>query len=84
MSVIDRFVIEAWFMNGWEGSHGATKEFVHCVDSGISCHAADGRVLNGEDAIILMVNAAEDLRRMNMDIRFLEKRMVWLRQRLED
>lgn len=57
LEIISRFVKEAWYLDGWEFSRGATKEFVHCAKQGIPCCDQNGNPIARETAI-QMINAA--------------------------
>lgn len=43
--VLERFVRQAWFADGWELSVGALRELVLCASRSIPCHTQDGSVL---------------------------------------
>jgi hypothetical protein len=48
LDVIDIFVREVWFIDGWEFSSGATKEFAYCVHRGIWCVDESGAEISIE------------------------------------
>jgi len=43
--VLERFVREAWFVDGWEFSLGATREFQYCTSRAIRCRDEAGEEL---------------------------------------
>lgn len=56
--VIERFAREAWFLDGWAYSRGATSEYVHCVRHGIVCRDQHGAALDEAQARRLIGDAA--------------------------
>jgi hypothetical protein len=62
LRIIDVFVREVWFINGWEYSTGATKEFAYCVRKGITCTDEAGKA----------INIAEGRERIQEAIRYVE------------
>lgn len=65
--VIERFVGEVWYLDGWEFSRGATKEFQFCVARGVMCKNQLGEVLLPEDGMRLISGAAEKIRSLGLD-----------------
>lgn len=57
LTVLGELAREAWFIDGWEFSRGATKEFEHCVRLGIPCFGANGEVLPSSSGMQLLAEA---------------------------
>jgi hypothetical protein len=49
LQIIEYFVKEIWFMDGWQYSRGATKEFQFAISRGISCLNSLGAVISADD-----------------------------------
>ena len=78
LEVIRRFVCEAWFIDGWVYSHGATKEFLLCQELGIPTRDADGELLSVEVARSTISDAADHLVRLGVDDGKLRERLASL------
>ena len=75
ISVIERFVNEAWFIEGWEYSHGATKEFLYCIGGGVRCCDERGQTLGTPRAVELLANAVSHIKALGLDAEKLEQRL---------
>lgn len=58
LQVIERYAKEVWFIDGWEFSIGATKEFKYCVSWGLPCFDERGTPLSPENGKTLILQAA--------------------------
>jgi hypothetical protein len=67
LTVIEQFVREMWFMDGWEFSRGATKEFQFGQTHGVACLDATGRELGIEEGRVLISNAAACVDALGLD-----------------
>lgn len=67
LEVIRRYARECWFMNGWEYSTGASKEFVFCCRIGRPCFAETGQSLTIPEGIRLIREAADFVRGLQLD-----------------
>jgi hypothetical protein len=67
LDVIRGYARECWFLDGWEYSTGATKEFVFSCAIGVPCFAESGEFLTVVDGVDLVRNAAEYVRGLQLD-----------------
>lgn len=67
LEVIDRFAKELWFMDGWEYSRGATKEFQFAMLNGLSCYDARGERLSAERGVQLISDVVSTLAALGID-----------------
>lgn len=75
MSIIKKFVKEVWFVDGWEYSHGATKEFLYCCKRSIDCFDENANIITSKRARKLISNAIDDISNEGKDTTKLEKRI---------
>lgn len=59
LEVVERYAKEVWFLDGWQFSHGATKEFVLCCRESVPCLDQSGRPLTTESGRALIEEAAK-------------------------
>ena len=57
LAVLSELAGEAWFIDGWEFSRGATKEFEHCIRLGIPCFGGNGEALPSSSGMQLITEA---------------------------
>ena len=76
LTILSEFVREAWFMDGWEYSRGATKEFLHCLRFGIPCRLADGHPLSLRDGLDRQAQAVADIEARGFDAMPLRARLA--------
>jgi|GEM_PF-2549753 len=67
LDVVQRYARECWFLNGWEYSTGATKEFVFCCATQTPCLSEFGERLTVPEGLRLINGAADLVRRLGMD-----------------
>src|ERR1035437_2158966 len=67
LEVIRRYAKECWFMNGWEFSIGATKEFVFCCTIQTPCLTESGERLMQQEGLRLIRDAADFVRGLGLD-----------------
>jgi hypothetical protein len=67
LEVIRRYAKECWFMNGWEYSTGATKEFVFCCTIQTPCLVESGERLIARDGVRLIHEAADFVRGLGLN-----------------
>ena len=67
LEVMDRFAKEAWFIDGWEYSNGATKEFKYCINKRIPCVDERGSTLSLEKGKRMIERAASHIESMGAD-----------------
>jgi hypothetical protein len=67
LDVIARYVRQVWFLDGWEYSHGATKEFVLCHSRGIQCLNQAGAPLSREAGMLLIAEAVTHVESLGLD-----------------
>jgi len=67
LEVIRRFVHEAWFIDGWEYSHGATKEYLLCRELSLPTFDEAGRDLAPGEAEGLLRAAANRAAELGVD-----------------
>lgn len=75
LEVIRRYAREAWYVDGWEYSSGATKEFTHCIQWQIPCYDERGDSLSVEGGAALIRAAVEDIERMGLMAEKLRSRL---------
>ena len=80
LDVISRYAREARFIDGWEYSSGATKEFLHCIGLGIPCFSANGDPLSIVEAISLLSSAIQNITDLGLDVPKLRERLIGFRQ----
>jgi hypothetical protein len=78
LRVVDMYAFEAWFIEGWEFSRGATSEYVHCSKAGIPCRDASGDPLPVAQAVELLQGATTRLSEFNLDASKFESRIATL------
>jgi len=83
LDTITRYAREAWFIDGWEYSSGATKEFLHCTLLKIPCYAADGSKLDLSQAVILLSSAVEQIGLLGVSAPKLTDRLAAFRSLLQ-
>lgn len=83
LEVIRRFVREAWFIDGWEYSHGATKEYLLCRELLLPTFDEEGRELEPDEAEVLLRAAASRAAELGVDAEKLLSRIDALRAPLE-
>jgi hypothetical protein len=76
LEIVERYAKEVWFLDGWEYSHGATKEFLFCVTKGISCFDQSGTLLTAESGKQLITKAAEYVSQLGLDSSKLRSRLL--------
>lgn len=62
LKVIKIFAKETWFINGWEYSRGATKEFEFCLLNGIPCLDENGKSISQKEAIEMISDVVTHLK----------------------
>lgn len=80
LRVVSSLAKEVWFLEGWEFSSGATKEFVLCCQLGISCRDATGNAISCERGAILIQQAADHVESLGLDASKLLSRISLLSQ----
>ena len=75
LAVIDEFAREAWFLDGWEYSRGATSEFVHCASRQIPCRDERGGPLECSHAYALIKRSARCIASLGHDASRFEARL---------
>lgn len=78
LEVIRRFVGQAWFVDGWEYSDGATKEFILCTELGLERLDERGAGLEVPSASRLLDAAIDHLAWLGVDHARLRSRRVTL------
>jgi hypothetical protein len=80
LAVLERYCDEVWFMDDWQYSRGASKEFVLAQTLGLRCVDCHGKVLSTSDGLQLVTEAVDFLERRGHDDR---RHFVLRRQQLE-
>jgi hypothetical protein len=75
IEVLRQFVKEIWFVDGWEYSRGATKEFQFAAATGIRCLTKDGETLSPEQGLMQIVLAVRQLNQLGLDTTRFEDRI---------
>ena len=73
--VLEKVAKEAWFINGWEFSHGATREFMHCTSLKIPCLNEMGGIIDLNAGRMMIGNAAEYVSSLGLDASRLRSRL---------
>jgi hypothetical protein len=74
IKVIEEFAAEVWFMEGWEYSRGATREFIFAVSRRIRCLDSSGVEISAKHGSRLIAKVVDHLREMGLDAsRFVER-----------
>jgi hypothetical protein len=75
LRVVERYVKEAWFIDGWEYSSGATKEFVYCLERAIPCLDSKGIRLTKPCGCELIMQAVTYIESLGLDATKLRSRV---------
>jgi hypothetical protein len=67
LKVISRYAREAWFIDGWQYSTGAAKEFFFCLSHRIPCFDSSGSILHEDSGRALVIRAAEYVNGLGLD-----------------
>jgi hypothetical protein len=67
LEMIRRYARECWFVDGWEFSTGATKEFVFCCTIQTPCLTESGERLIAPEGLRLIHEAANFVRGLGLD-----------------
>ena len=67
LKVIEHFAKEIWFMDEWQYSRGATKEFQFAVANQITCLDARGTIIPAEGGSQMISNVANHLTQLGID-----------------
>ncbi len=67
LEVLERYANEAWFIDGWEFSTGATKEFILCISKGIPCFTESGEGLTPHAGKLLVADAVSFIDALGLD-----------------
>jgi hypothetical protein len=76
LEVISRYARECWFLDGWEYSTGATKEFIFCCTIQTPCFTESGRIVTIPEALQLIGNAADVVRDLKLNDAKLRSRIA--------
>jgi hypothetical protein len=80
LSVLTEFAYEAHFIDGWEFSSGATKEYLVATRLGITCYTQRGEVLDLRTGILSITRASEYVRGIGQDASKIESRLIYARE----
>lgn len=78
LKVIESYVKEVWFIDGWEYSIGATKEFVFCLHNRVPCLDQAGNTLTADRGKQLIMNAASYIEGLGLNSSKLRSRIQYL------
>jgi hypothetical protein len=67
LEVVERYAKEVWFVDGWEYSNGATKEFQYCIKKGILCYDETGAKISKESGKIFIERAISYIEEIGQD-----------------
>lgn len=76
LEVISRYARDCWFLDGWEYSTGATKEFIFCCTIQIPCFTESGKNVTIPEALQLISTAADVVRDLKLSDAKLRSRIV--------
>ena len=75
LEVIDHYVKEVWFIDGWEFSIGATNEFVFCINKGLPCLNESGEKITPYAGKMLIEKAVSSIDTLKKDSSKLQLRI---------
>ncbi|MGN6202520.1 MAG: hypothetical protein ACTHNY_08965 [Solirubrobacterales bacterium] len=75
LEIIRRYVGEAWFIDGWAYSHGATKEFLLCLELNLKCFDAKGSLLSADRGAAAITRAADHIAELGANDSKLRERL---------
>jgi hypothetical protein len=67
IKVIELFAKEVWFMDGWEYSRGATKEFQFAVANGVICMDSRGVIITSEEGCRMISDVVLHLKQLGIE-----------------
>ena len=67
VAVLSKFAYEARFIDGWQYSSGATREFITCLQQDIACYDQQGNKLCCDAGFRLIRIAGADIERLGGD-----------------
>jgi hypothetical protein len=76
LDVIEKYAREAWLLDGWEYSRGATKEFIHCAMLGITCRDEQGGIVGPEEGRVRINEAVSHVEALGLDASKLRARLL--------
>lgn len=82
ITVIQHFVKEIWFMDEWQYSRGASKEFQFAVTNHIVCLNTSGTAISAEEGANMISDVAKHLVRLGIDASRFADRVTNIRQAL--
>jgi hypothetical protein len=82
ITVIQRFVKEIWFMDDWQYSRGASKEFQFAITTHIVCLDANGTTIPAEVGANMISDVAKHLVQLGIDASRFADRVTNIRQAL--
>lgn len=77
IKIIENYAKEVWFMDEWEFSGGATKEFKFCATNGICCRDERGERLTAIAGNLLIKKAILYVEDLNLDSSRLKSRLLF-------
>lgn len=77
IDVIKHYVKEVWFLDEWEYSGGATKEFQYCSINNICCFDERGKLLRPETGNVLIRDAIAYVESLSLDSTRLKSRLLF-------
>jgi len=79
LKIVEHFVKEIWFMDGWEYSRGATKEFQFAVTRNVRCLDARGAAISSADGCNLISDVITHLDQLGLDASRFADRIATIR-----
>jgi len=79
LRVLEELCFEAWFVDGWEFSTGATKEFVFAVQRNVTCLDERGHPLTIGRGTELIYQAATFVQQLGLSDNVLTRRLAMLK-----
>jgi hypothetical protein len=74
LNVIKKFAKEIWFMDEWQYSRGATKEFQFAVENKVKCLDSKGVVISADVGSEMISHVAAHLKELGIDsTRFVDR-----------
>ena len=81
IEIIGIFAKEVWFMDDWQFSRGATKEFQFCLANSITCIDERGNAITAKEAEQLIGDAIAKLDSLGLDSSRFNARLDGIRDR---
>lgn len=80
IEIIERYANEAWFVDGWGFSRGATKEFIFCIENNIHCFNEHGKEITADHGYETIQKAVVYISNLGLDASKFQERLSSLQK----